>query len=149
MTDLLPTIVFLCVHNAGRSQMAAGFARALGGDGVRVSSGGSMPGATVNPVAVEAMREVGIDISAARPRPWTIEAIREASVVVTMGCGDECPYVPGVQYEDWALDDPSSLPLEGVRGIRDDIRSRVERLLIRLGVIEDDAPTEDRPPGGE
>lgn len=137
-----PAIVFLCVHNAGRSQMAAAFAAALGGGGVEVSSGGSAPGAAVNPVAVEAMWEVGIDISAARPRPWTIEAIRAATVVVTMGCGDECPYVPGVQYEDWALDDPSGLPLERVRVIRDDIRSRVERLLIRLGVLDEDSPTE-------
>lgn len=149
MTDLLPVIVFLCVHNAGRSQMAAGLARALGGDRVRVHSGGSSPAATVNPVAVAAMAEVDIDIADRRPQPWTIEAIRAADVVVTMGCGDECPYVPGVQYEDWPVDDPSGLPLEQVRGIRDDIRSRVERLLIRLGVIADDAPTEDRSPGGE
>jgi arsenate reductase (thioredoxin) len=140
--DAVPAVVFLCVHNAGRSQMAAAFARALGGDAVRVSSGGSMPGAAVNPVAVEAMLEVDIDMAAARPQPWTIEMIRMADVVVTMGCGDECPYVPGVQYEDWALDDPSGLPLERVRPIRDDIRDRVVRLLVRLGVLEDDAPTE-------
>ena len=101
MTDVLPTLVFLCVHNAGRSQMAAGFARALGGKRVQVFSGGSAPAAAVNPVAMEAMREAGIDLSRARPQPWTIEAIRAADVVVTMGCGDECPYVPGVQYEDW------------------------------------------------
>jgi len=137
MTDLLPTIVFLCVHNAGRSQMAAGFARSMGGDRVRVFSGGSAPAAAVNPMAVAAMAEVGIDIAAGRPQPWTIEAIRAADVVVTMGCGDECPYVPGVQYEDWALDDPSGLPLERVREIRDAIRDRVTRLLDRLGVIEE------------
>ncbi len=136
MTDLLPAIVFLCVHNAGRSQMAAGFARAMGGDRVQVFSGGSAPAATVNPTAVAAMAEVGIDISTRRPQPWTIEAIRAADVVVTMGCGDECPYVPGVQYEDWALDDPSGLPLERVREIRDAIRDRVTQLLARLGVIE-------------
>src|SRR3989337_1610035 len=137
MTDLLPTIVFLCVHNAGRSQMAAGFARAMGGDQIRVFSGGSAPAATVNPMAVAVMAEAGIDIAAGRPQPWTIEAIRAADVVVTMGCGDECPYVPGVQYEDWALDDPSGLPLERVREIRDAIRDRVTRLLDRLGVIEE------------
>jgi len=137
MTDLLPAVVFLCVHNAGRSQMAAGFARAMGGDRVRVFSGGSAPAAAVNPMAVAAMAEVGIDIAAGRPQPWTIEAIRGADVVVTMGCGDECPYVPGVQYEDWALDDPSGLPLERVREIRDVIRDRVTRLLDRLGVIEE------------
>ena len=137
MTDLLPTIVFLCVHNAGRSQMAAGFARSMGGDRVRVFSGGSAPAAAVNPMAVAAMAEVGIDIAAGRPQPWTIEAIRAADVVVTMGCGDECPYVPGVQYEDWALNDPSGLPLERVREIRDAIRDRVTRLLDRLGVIEE------------
>ncbi|MBI5156565.1 MAG: arsenate reductase ArsC [Acidimicrobiia bacterium] len=137
MTDLLPVIVFLCVHNAGRSQMAAGFARTMGGDRVRVHSGGSSPAATVNPVVVAAMAEVGIDIADRRPRAWTIEAIRAADVVVTMGCGDECPYVPGVQYEDWPVDDPSGLPLERVREVRDDIRDRVTRLLSRLGVIED------------
>jgi protein-tyrosine-phosphatase len=135
MTDVLPALVFLCVHNAGRSQMAAGFARALGGERVRVFSGGSAPAAAVNPAAVEAMREAGIDLSRAHPQPWTIEAIRAADVVVTMGCGDECPYVPGVQYEDWQLDDPSGLSIEEVRVIRDDIRGRVERLLERLGVI--------------
>ena len=147
MTDLLPSVVFLCVHNAGRSQMAAGFARAMGGDRIQVYSGGSAPAATVNPVAVAAMGEMGIDLSAARPQPWTIEAIRAADVVVTMGCGDECPYVPGVQYEDWALDDPSGLPLEQVQAIRDEIRYRVERLLRRLGVIEDlpDETGDERP----
>lgn len=136
MTDLLPVVVFLCVHNAGRSQMAAGFARSMGGDRVRVFSGGSAPAKEVNPMAVEAMAEVGIDIAGGRPQPWTIEAIRAADVVVTMGCGDECPYVPGVQYEDWALDDPSGFPLERVREIRDGIRDRVIRLLDRLGVIQ-------------
>jgi arsenate reductase len=137
MSDLLPVVVFLCVHNAGRSQMAAGYARAMGGDRVRVLSGGSAPTATVNSVAVAAMAEVGIDIAGGRPQPWTIEAIRAADVVVTMGCGDECPYVPGVQYEDWALDDPSGLHLEQVREIRDVIRERVTKLLARLGVVDE------------
>jgi len=132
-----PTVVFLCVHNAGRSQMAAGFARVLGGDRVHVFSGGSDPAATVNPVAAEAMREIGIDMSTAVPQRWTIEIIHDADVVVTMGCGDECPYVPGVRYEDWDLDDPSGLPIDRVRAIRDEIRGRVADLLGRLGVTGD------------
>jgi arsenate reductase (thioredoxin) len=129
-----PSLVFLCVHNAGRSQMAAAFARTLGGDRVRVFSGGSDPAAEVNPAAVAAMAEVGIDVTDAVPQRWTDEVIRDADVVVTMGCGDECPYFPGVTYRDWELDDPSGLPVEEVRPIRDDIRRRVESLLAELGV---------------
>ena len=130
-----PRIVFLCVHNAGRSQMAAGWARHLGGDGVEVFSGGSDPAATVNPAAVAAMAEVGIDVSSAEPARWTDEIVAAADVVVTMGCGDECPFFPGVRYEDWALQDPAGLPVEDVRPIRDDIRDRVGDLLATLGVV--------------
>lgn len=129
-----PSVVFLCVHNAGRSQMAVGWARHLGGDSVRVFSGGSDPAAEVNPAAVEAMAEVGVEISGASPKRWSDQTIRRADVVVTMGCGDECPYFPGVRYEDWQIDDPAGLPLEGVRPIRDEIRRRVEALLRSLGV---------------
>ena len=130
-----PRIVFLCVHNAGRSQMAAGWARHLGGDRVEVFSGGSDPAATVNPAAVGAMAEVGIDVSSAEPARWTDEIVAAADVVVTMGCGDECPFFPGVRYEDWALQDPAGLPVEDVRPIRDDIRDRVGDLLATLGVV--------------
>ncbi len=131
---MTPTVAFLCVHNAGRSQMAAGFARGLGGDRVQVLSGGSDPGATVNPMAVAAMREEGIDIALAVPRKWNLEDIRTADVVITMGCGDECPFVPGVRYEDWDLDDPSGQPIEKVRLIRDEIKRRVVDLLARFGI---------------
>jgi arsenate reductase (thioredoxin) len=129
-----PSVVFLCVHNAGRSQMAAAFARDIGGDSVRVFSGGSDPSAGVNPVAVEAMAEVGIDMAEAQPQKWTDDIIRDADVVVTMGCGDECPYFPGVTYRDWELDDPSGRPLEEIRPIRDEIGRRVESLLTEFGV---------------
>ena len=127
-----PTVLFLCVHNAGRSQMAAGWLRHLAGGAVTVYSGGSEPTSSVNPVAVEAMAEVGIDISTEFPKPWTDEIVRAADVVVTMGCGDACPVLPGKRYEDWQLDDPSGLGLDAVRPIRDDIRTRVEQLLARL-----------------
>jgi len=129
-----PAIVFLCVHNAGRSQMAAGWAKHLGGDRVEVFSGGSDPAGEVNPAAVEAMSEAGVDIASELPQPWTDEIIRAADVVVTMGCGDACPLFPGIRYEDWELTDPSGLALEAVRPIRDEIRARVEDLLSRLGV---------------
>lgn len=129
-----PGVVFLCVHNAGRSQMAAGWARALGGSGVRVYSGGSEPAAEVNPRAVEAMREAGIDLTSAVPQAWTDEVLREADVVVTMGCGDSCPVVPGVRYIDWELADPAGQPLEFVRLVRDEIEGRVRGLLAELGV---------------
>lgn len=131
---MTPTIVFLCVHNAGRSQMAAGFARAMSGGRVRVLSGGSDPAERVNPVAVEAMSERGIDISSATPQKWDVDDIRTASVVITMGCGDECPFVPGVRYEDWALADPSGLAIDQMRVIRDEISERVRDLLGQLGV---------------
>jgi predicted PhzF superfamily epimerase YddE/YHI9/protein-tyrosine-phosphatase len=131
MTDA--TILFVCVHNAGRSQMAAGYARALGGDRIRVLSGGSEPGDRVNPVAVAAMAEEGIDIAAAVPSILDVEDVRAADVVVTMGCGDACPVFPGTRYEDWELTDPAGLPIERVRPIRDEIRHRVEALLADLG----------------
>lgn len=126
------SLVFLCVHNAGRSQMAAGFARHLGGERVRVYSGGSEPAAAVDPVAVEAMEEVGVDISAHTPQPWTDDVVADADVVITMGCGDSCPVFPGVRYEDWDLADPAGRPLEAIRPIRDEIRRRVEDLLDRV-----------------
>ena len=129
-----PAVLFLCVHNAGRSQMAAAWTRHLGGDAIHVFSGGSNPASEVNPAAVAAMAEAGIDISVETPRPWTDEIVGAADVVVTMGCGDTCPVFPGVRYEDWELEDPARLPLERVRAIRDDIRGRVEDLLRRLGV---------------
>lgn len=129
-----PRVVFLCVHNAGRSQMAAGWLRQLGGDRVEVFSGGSDPAATVNPAAVEAMAEVGVDITSAMPQRWTEEVIASADVVVTMGCGDECPYVPGVRYDDWPLSDPAGMGVDAVRPIRDEIRTRVEGLMAELGI---------------
>ncbi|MGN6742312.1 MAG: arsenate reductase ArsC [Amnibacterium sp.] len=127
-----PTVLFVCVHNAGRSQMAAGFARELGGDRVEVLSGGSEPADRLNPVAVEAMAEVGIDIRAGRPRVLEVDDVRTSDVVITMGCGDACPIFPGKRYEDWELTDPAGLPLEQVRPIRDEIRGRVEGLLASL-----------------
>jgi arsenate reductase len=131
---MTPSIVFLCIHNAGRSQMAAGWARCLGGDSVRVFSGGSDPAAGVNPGAVAAMAGVGIDIADAVPQRWTDQFVREADVVVTMGCGDACPIFPGVAYEDWPIPDPAGLSPAGIASIRDDIRDRVADLLRRLGV---------------
>jgi arsenate reductase len=132
MTDR-PTVLFVCVHNAGRSQMAAGYLQRLAGDRVEVLSAGSQPAEEVNPVAVEAMAEEGIDIAAQRPKLLTDSAVRIADVVVTMGCGDECPYVAGKRYEDWVLDDPAGRDLVGVRPIRDEIRRRVELLIDTLG----------------
>jgi protein-tyrosine-phosphatase len=130
----LPTVLFLCVHNAGRSQMALGwFNRLAGGKAVGLS-GGSEPADRINPAAVEAMREVGIDITAQVPQRWTDEMFGATDVVVTMGCGDECPYVPGKRYEDWPLDDPAGQPVEAVRPVRDEIERRVRDLLARLGV---------------
>lgn len=127
-----PTVLFVCVHNAGRSQMAAGFARTLSGGAVEVRSGGSEPGASINPVAVEAMRELGVDISEEVPQLMTTEQVRDADVVITMGCGDACPVFPGKRYEDWELQDPAGQPLSQVRLVRDDIRTRVEKLLAEL-----------------
>ena len=131
MTDK-PTVLFVCVHNAGRSQMAAGYLRALGGDRVQVLSAGSAPKDSINPVAVEAMAEEGIDISENTPKVLTVEAVRESDVVITMGCGDTCPIYPGKRYEDWELDDPAGQGIESVRPIRDEIRSRIEALLADL-----------------
>jgi arsenate reductase (thioredoxin) len=131
--DTKPAVLFLCVHNAGRSQMAAGWLRHLAGDTVDVFSGGSNPGEQVNPAAVEAMAEVGIDIAGAQPQPWTDEEVRAADVIVSMGCGDACPVYPGKRYEDWELRDPAGQPVEVVREVRDDIRARVEALLASLG----------------
>ncbi|MBX3194231.1 MAG: arsenate reductase ArsC [Microbacteriaceae bacterium] len=128
----MPTVLFVCVHNAGRSQMAAGFLHHLAGDRVRVRSAGSEPAESLNPVAVEAMREAGIDIAAAAPELLDVEAVRGADVVITMGCGDACPVFPGKRYEDWELPDPAGLPLEEVRPIRDEIRARVESLLASM-----------------
>ncbi|GAB2686496.1 arsenate reductase ArsC [Thalassiella azotivora] len=128
----VPSVLFVCVHNAGRSQMAAGFLRHLAGDRVEVRSAGSMPTDRVNPVAVEAMREVGVDISAAAPKVLTTEAVEASDVVVTMGCGDACPIFPGKRYEDWALDDPAGQGIDAVRPIRDEIRRRVEALVADL-----------------
>lgn len=129
-----PAVLFLCVHNAGRSQMAAGWMRHLAGDRVEVYSGGSEPASEVNPVAVEAMAEVGIDISGETPRRWSDQAVRAADVVVTMGCGDACPVYPGKRYVDWELEDPAGKTLEEVRPIRDEIEHRVRGLLADLGV---------------
>jgi arsenate reductase len=127
-----PTVLFVCVHNAGRSQMAAGFLLDLAADRVDVLSAGSAPGASVNPVAVEAMAEVGIDIASATPKILTTDAVEASDVVVTMGCGDECPYYPGKRYEDWVLDDPAGQGIDVVRRVRDDIRQRVEDLIASL-----------------
>ncbi|MCB0997041.1 MAG: arsenate reductase ArsC [Acidimicrobiales bacterium] len=124
----------MCVHNAGRSQMAAGWMRHLAGDRVVVWSGGSEPDSDINPAAVEAMAEAGIDITDEFPKPWTDEVVRAADVVVTMGCGDACPLHPGTRYEDWNLDDPADGDLAAVRLIRDEIRRRVEALLDSLPV---------------
>ena len=128
-TDGRPSVLFVCVHNAGRSQMAAGFLTALAGDAVEVRSAGSAPADTVNPAAVEAMREVGIDISAAQPKVLTTDTVQTSTVVITMGCGDACPIFPGKTYLDWQLDDPAGKGVEAVRPIRDDIARRVRTLL--------------------
>lgn len=129
-----PTALFLCVHNAGRSQMALGWFRHLAGDRAVAWSGGSEPGNAVNPAAVAAMAEVGIDIAREYPKPWTEEVVRAADVVITMGCGDACPIFPGKRYEDWQLDDPAGMGVDSVRPIRDDIGRRVVTLLESLGV---------------
>ncbi|RPI12125.1 MAG: arsenate reductase ArsC [Actinobacteria bacterium] len=134
VTDGVPTVLFLCVHNAGRSQMALGWFNHLAGDRAIAWSGGSEPGKEINPSAVMAMDEVGIDITGEFPKPWTDEIVRAADVVITMGCGDACPYFPGKRYEDWELADPAGQDVEAVRPIRDDIEQRVRRLLESLGV---------------
>ncbi|WP_431219518.1 arsenate reductase ArsC [Leifsonia xyli] len=129
MTDTAPTVLFVCVHNAGRSQMAAGFMRELSGGRVEVLSAGSEPKDRINPVAIEAMAEVGIDIQGNTPKILTTEAVQESDVVITMGCGDTCPVFPGKRYEDWDLTDPAGRPIDEVRPIRDDIKARVQALL--------------------
>lgn len=145
MTDPQPTsgkpsVLFVCVHNAGRSQMAAGFLTALAGDRIDVLSAGSMPGDQINPVAVEAMAEVGIDIAGEQPKKLTEDAVIASDVVITMGCGDECPFFPGKRYEDWVLTDPAGQGLEVVREVRDEIRGRIEDLVESLvpgaGVVD-------------
>jgi protein-tyrosine-phosphatase len=133
-TDGLPTVLFLCVHNAGRSQMALGWFNHLAAGRAVAWSGGSEPGKEVNPSAVLAMAEVGIDIAKEFPKPWTDEIVQAADVVVTMGCGDACPLFPGKRYEDWELEDPAGQDVEAVRPIRDDIERRVRELLGSLGV---------------
>ena len=127
-----PTVLFVCVHNAGRSQMAAGWLQHLAGDRVQVLSAGSAPADSINPVAVEAMREVGIDITGNQPKILTTEAVKESDVVITMGCGDTCPFFPGKRYEDWVLEDPAGQGIESVRPIRDEIKARIETLLSEI-----------------
>ena len=132
MSDTTPTVLFVCIHNAGRSQMAAGFMRELSGGRVEVLSAGSEPKDQINPVAVQVMAEEGIDIAGEQPKILTTEAVKESDVVITMGCGDTCPIFPGKRYEDWDLTDPAGRPVEEVRPIRDDIKQRVENLLAEL-----------------
>ena len=127
-----PSVLFVCVHNAGRSQMAAGYLRQLGGDRVQVLSAGSTPAETINPVAVQVMAEEGIDIAGEQPKILTTDAVKTSDVVITMGCGDTCPFYPGKRYEDWVLDDPAGQGIDAVRPIRDEIRGRVEALLREL-----------------
>ncbi|MCD6638592.1 MAG: arsenate reductase ArsC [Nocardioides sp.] len=127
-----PTVLFVCIHNAGRSQMASGWLQHLAGDRVEVLSAGSAPADSINPAAVEAMAEVGIDIAGNQPKVLTTEAVEASDVVITMGCGDECPYYPGKRYEDWVLEDPAGQGVEAVRPIRDEIRTRVEALIASL-----------------
>ncbi|WP_395656160.1 arsenate reductase ArsC [Nocardioides sp.] len=131
-TDHQPTVLFVCVHNAGRSQMAAGYLQHLAGDRIEVLSAGSQPGNRINPVAVQAMAEEGIDIAGNQPKVLTTEAVQASDVVITMGCGDECPYFPGKRYEDWELDDPAGQGIDAVRPIRDEIRRRIEDLIASL-----------------
>ncbi len=131
MTDK-PSVLFVCVHNAGRSQMTQGWLRHLAADAIDVRSAGSEPADQINPVAVEAMREVGIDITAEQPQILTVDAVRDSDVVITMGCGDTCPIFPGKRYEDWNLTDPAGQPLDVVRKVRDEIRNRAQQLLGEL-----------------
>ena len=127
-----PTVLFVCVHNAGRSQMAAGYMTALSGGHVEVLSAGSEPKDMINPLAIEVMAEEGIDIAHNVPKILTVEAVKESDVVITMGCGDTCPIFPGKRYEDWELVDPAGKDIETVRAVRDDIRGRIETLLSEL-----------------
>lgn len=134
MSDTKPAVLFLCTHNAGRSQMAMGFFRHLAENRADVYSGGSEPAAAVNPAAVAAMAEKNIDISGQQPQRWTHDIVEAVDVVVSMGCGDECPYIPGKRYENWELADPAGQDVDAVRPIRDDIERRVRRLLDELGI---------------
>ena len=127
-----PTVLFVCVHNAGRSQMAAGYLKALGGDRVEVLSAGSEPKDRINPVAIEAMAEEGIDIAGNTPKVLTTDAVKESDVVITMGCGDTCPFFPGKRYEDWELVDPAGKDITVVREVRDDIKQRIRQLLAEI-----------------
>ncbi|MDJ1372531.1 arsenate reductase ArsC [Gulosibacter molinativorax] len=127
-----PTVLFVCVHNAGRSQMAAGYLRHLAGDRIEVRSAGSIPADQINPVAVEAMLEEGVDIRGEAPKILTTDAVQDSDVVITMGCGDACPFFPGKRYEDWKLDDPAGQGIDAVRPIRDDIKRRIQELIASL-----------------
>lgn len=127
-----PSVLFVCVHNAGRSQMAAALLTHLAGDRIEVRSAGTEPAEQINPAAVAAMAELGIDITAARPKVLTGDAVQSSDIAITMGCGDTCPYFPGVSYRDWKLDDPAGQPLDAVRAIRDEIVDRVQALIIEL-----------------
>jgi arsenate reductase len=135
-----PTVLFVCVHNAGRSQMAAGYLRELAGGRLEVLSAGSEPKDQINPVAIEAMAEEGIDIAGNTPKILTVDAVKESDVVITMGCGDACPIFPGKRYEDWVLEDPAGKDLVTVRRVRDDIRGRVEALLAEIAPAPAPAP---------
>ena len=134
MMNRKPAVLFMCVHNAGRSQMAAGWLRYLAGDAVDVYSGGSSPGDELNPMAVEAMAEAGIDITTEAPKIWTDEVVQAADVVISMGCWDTCPVYQGKRYEDWDLTDPAGQPIEAVRLVRDEIEQRVRHLMTSLGL---------------
>ena len=134
-TPIRPSVLFVCVHNAGRSQMAAGFLTALSRGAVEVRSAGSLPADQINPAAIEAMLELGIDLRAEHPKVLTTDAVRSSDVVITMGCGDVCPIFPGKRYEDWVLDDPAGQGVDSVRPIRDEIRDRVLALVAELGVV--------------
>ena len=141
MTDQ-PSVLYVCVHNAGRSQMAAAYTRVLSGGDIEVRSAGSAPGERINPAAVEAMLEEGIDMSAEVPKVLTVEAVQASDVCITMGCGDTCPVFPGKRYEDWVLDDPAGQGVDAVRPIREEIRRRVEELIASLGVEVRPAPAD-------
>jgi arsenate reductase len=132
MTAAKSTVLFVCVHNAGRSQMAAGWLSSLAGDAVEVRSAGSEPAEHINPIAVQAMQEVGIDITAEQPKKLTVDSVEQADVVITMGCGDTCPIFPGKRYEDWALTDPAGQSIDVVRQVRDEIKKRIESLITEL-----------------
>ncbi|MGO2050277.1 MAG: arsenate reductase ArsC [Microbacterium sp.] len=129
---MTPSVLFVCVHNAGRSQMAAAFLRSIAGDRIEVRSAGSIPAERINPIATDAMAELSIDIAAQQPKLLTTDAVQASDVVITMGCGDACPIFPGKRYEDWELDDPAGQDLDAVRSIRDDIRARIEQLVTEL-----------------